>query len=152
MEKPFFVTLADADADRMIASLEKTGKQLIINWPLRWYASHVTTKRLVDEGMIGEVIQVHYYDGNRGLLRHLADKVVVPEEIANELKASSWFYQKQNGGGSLLDYLGYGVTLGTWYMNGKAPVEVTAMLDQPDGLEVDEHCITIAAMTFQTAD
>ncbi|MHB1155389.1 MAG: Gfo/Idh/MocA family protein [Phycisphaerales bacterium] len=141
MEKPFAATLADAD--RMIAALKKTGRQLIINWPLRWYPSHVTAKRLVDEGAIGEVIQVHYYDGNRGPLRHIADKVAVPEQIANSHKSQSWWYRKQFGGGSLLDYLGYGVTLGTWYMNGRAPVEVTSMVDAPEGLEVDEHSITI---------
>jgi len=141
VEKPFAASLADAD--RMIAALKKTGRQLIINWPLRWYPSHVTAKRLVDEGVIGEVLQVHYYDGNRGPLRHLADKVEIPENIANEKKASSWWYKKSAGGGSLLDYLGYGTTLGTWYMNGRAPVEVTAMVDSPAGLEVDEHSITI---------
>ena len=47
------------------------------------------------------------------------------------------------GGGSLLDYLGYGATLGTWFMNGEAPIEVTAVVDQPRGLEVDEHSTTI---------
>lgn len=141
VEKPFSATLADAD--RMIGALKQTGKQLIINWPLRWYPAHVTAKRLVDEGAIGEMLQVHYYDGNRGPLRHVADKVVVPEDIANDYKAQSWWYKKEFGGGSLLDYLGYGVTLGTWYMNGKAPVEVTTMVDTPEGLEVDEHSITI---------
>src|SRR5947209_5945873 len=35
MEKPFAATLADAD--RMIAAMARTGKQLAINWPLRWY-------------------------------------------------------------------------------------------------------------------
>ncbi|MEX0776860.1 MAG: Gfo/Idh/MocA family oxidoreductase [Phycisphaeraceae bacterium] len=141
MEKPFSATLPDAD--RMIAALAKTGKQLIINWPLRWYPSHVTAKRLVDEGVIGDLLQVHYYDGNRGPLRHVADKIVVPEAVANTHKAQSWWYKKEFGGGSLLDYLGYGVTLGTWYMNGRAPVEVTTMVDRPEGLEVDEHSITI---------
>lgn len=141
VEKPFAAT--GAEADRMIAALGRTGKQLIINWPLRWVASHVTAKRLADEGAIGEIIQVHYYNGNRGPLRHLADKVVVPEQIANSQKAQSWWYQKEFGGGSQLDYLGYGTTLGTWYMNGRAPVEVTAMVDKPVGLAVDEHSITI---------
>src|SRR5205814_10346873 len=47
------------------------------------------------------------------------------------------------GGGSLLDYLGYGVTLGTWFHGGREPSEVTAVVDQPAGLEVDEHSITI---------
>ena len=29
-------------------------------------------------------------------------------------------------------------------MNGRAPLEVTAVVDQPTGLEVDEHCIVVA--------
>ncbi len=142
VEKPFAATLAEAD--RMIAALAKTGKQLAINWPLRWYPSHVTAKRLGDEGVIGEVVQVHYYDGNRGPMRHVADKVEIDDEEASRRKSSSWFYQKDKGGGSMLDYLGYGVTLGTWYLNGKSPIEVTAAVDQPRGLDVDEHSITVA--------
>jgi glucose-fructose oxidoreductase len=142
MEKPFAANLADAD--RMIATMTKAGKQLAINWPLRWYPSHVTAKRLLDEGTIGDLIEVHYYDGNRGPMRHLADKVEVSEEQANREKSKSWFYRKSEGGGSLQDYLGYGVTLGTWFQGGRAPIEVTAVVDQSPGLEVDEHSITIA--------
>jgi glucose-fructose oxidoreductase len=140
MEKPFAATLADADT--MIAAMADTGKELIINWPLRWYPSHVTAKRLIDEGKIGEVIEVHYYDGNRGPLWHGADKVVTTPTA--EAKAASWFYKKSAGGGSLLDYLGYGTTLGTWFMNGRKPIAVTAVTDRPAGLEVDEHAIVIA--------
>lgn len=142
VEKPFAATLADAD--RMIRAVEATGKTLAINWPLAWYPPHVTTKRLIDEGAIGSVVEVHYYDGNRGPTRHLADKVEVSPEEAQRLKRESWFYQKDQGGGSLLDYLGYGVTLGTWYHGGDAPLEVTTMVDQPPGLEVDEHSVTVA--------
>jgi predicted dehydrogenase len=141
MEKPFAGSLAEAD--RMIDAMKDTGKQLAINWPLRWYPPHVTSKHLVDEGIIGEVIEVHYYDGNRGPLYHMADKVETDDEF-RAAKNESWFYQKDAGGGSLLDYLGYGVTLGTWYHGGKAPIEVTAVTDDPTGLEVDEHSITIA--------
>src|SRR6185437_4481705 len=114
------------------------------NWPLRWYPSHVTAKRLCDERAIGTVLQVHYYDGNRGPMRHAMDKVEFTEEQAARQKSGSWFYRRDKGGGSMLDYLGYGTTLGTWYLNGKAPLEVTAVVDQPPGLEVDEHSITIA--------
>jgi len=141
MEKPFAGSLAEAD--RMIDAMEGTGKELAINWPLRWYPPHVTSKHLVDEGAIGEVIEVHYYDGNRGPLYHMADKVETDDEF-RAAKNESWFYQKDAGGGSLLDYLGYGVTLGTWYHGGKAPSEVTAVTDDPTGLEVDEHSITVA--------
>jgi len=142
MEKPFAATLADAD--RMIAAVARTGKTLAINWPLRWYPSHVTAKRLIDEGAIGEVIEIHYYDGNRGPLYHVADKRVVSDEVVNAEKPRSWWYKKSAGGGSLLDYLGYGTTLGTWFMNGRSPIEVTCTIDQPAGLEVDEHSVTVA--------
>jgi len=142
VEKPFAATLADAD--RMIRAVEATGQTLLINWPLAWYPPHVTSKRLVDEGVIGRVIEVHYYDGNRGPTQHLADKEEVSPEEAQRRKRESWFYQKEQGGGSLLDYLGYGVTLGTWYHGGQAPIEVTTVVDEPAGLEVDEHSITVA--------
>ena len=141
LEKPFAASLADAD--RMLAATAKAGTRLAINWPLRWYPSHVTTKRLIDEEVIGEVREVHFYDGNRGPLYHRADKVVVSDEDVRREKPSSWWYKRAAGGGSLLDYLGYGATLGTWFLNGEAPIEVTSVVDQPEGLEVDEHSITI---------
>jgi len=141
LEKPFAASLADAD--RILAAVKKSGVRLAINWPLRWYPAHVTTKRLIDEGAIGEILEVHFYDGNRGPLFHRADKVIVSEDEVRREKPKSWWYSKAAGGGSLLDYLGYGATLGTWFLNGEAPLEVTAIVDQPDGLEVDEHSITV---------
>lgn len=142
MEKPFAATLAEADA--MIVAMSGTGKQLAINWPLVWCASHRKAKTLVDEGVVGEVIEVHYYDGNRGPLWHVADKEDTTAEYVEREKPNTWFYKKSHGGGSLLDYLGYGTTLGTWYHGGKAPVEVTSTAYLPEGLEVDEHSVTVA--------
>jgi len=117
LEKPFAASLADAD--RILAAVKKAGVRLAVNWPLRWYPSHVTTKRLIDEGVIGDMIEVHFYDGNRGPLYHRADKVTVSDEEVRREKPNSWWYSKASGGGSLLDYLGYGATLGTWFMNGE---------------------------------
>lgn len=142
VEKPMAASLMDAD--RMIQAVRATGKTLVINWPLAWYPPHITTKRLINEGVIGTVREVHYYDGNRGPLRHVADKKETTAEEAARQKSESWWYQKEAGGGSLLDYLGYGVTLGTWFHNGRAPLEVTTVVDESPGLEVDEHSITVA--------
>lgn len=141
VEKPFAATAGDAR--RMIAAMEGTGKHLAINWPLRWVESHVTAKRLIDEGLIGALREVHFYDGNRGPLYHGADKEeVTPEEVERQ-KLGAWWYKKASGGGSLLDYLGYGATLGTWYMDGKAPLEVTCTVDETPGIEVDQHAIAV---------
>lgn len=141
LEKPFASTLEEAD--QIIQSMHRHNKYLMVNWPLAWVASHVTAKRIIDEGQIGSVTEVHYYDGNRGPLWHRADKVETTLEEVNQEKASSWFYKKEAGGGSLLDYLGYGATLGTWYHDGRKPLEVLSIIDDCAGLEVDEHSITI---------
>jgi predicted dehydrogenase len=141
VEKPFAASVADAR--RMIAAMQPTGKLLAINWPLRWVPSHVTAKRLIDQGTIGDLTEVHFYDGNRGPLYHLADKIEVSPAEVEAQKPNSWWYKRSSGGGSLLDYLGYGATLGTWYMNGKAPIEVNCTIDQTPGIEVDQHSITV---------
>jgi glucose-fructose oxidoreductase len=140
VEKPFAATLSQAD--RMIAAARKARRLLAINWPLRWVPGHVTMHRLLHEGRIGALQEVHSYGGNRGPLWHSADKIETTPTPA--MKRKSWFYKARRGGGSLLDYLGYGTTLGTWYHDGRKPIEVTAVVDQSRGLEVDEHSVTIA--------
>lgn len=146
LEKPMAASLEDAD--RIITACARSKVKLAINWPMVWVPSHRTAKRLVDEGRIGNLIEVHYYDGNRGPLWHTAGKLeLTAEDVARE-KPSSWFYSREQGGGSLLDYLGYGVTLGSWFLQGRVPLEVTCVCDEPLGLEVDEHSITIARYEF----
>jgi glucose-fructose oxidoreductase len=141
VEKPFAASLKEADA--MVKAMPKE-KTLMINWPLQWAASHRKASELVTSGAIGHVLNVWHFGGNRGPLWHGADK---EEKTAGQVameKPNSWFYKKAHGGGSLLDYLGYGTTLGTWYQGGRRPLKVTAVVDQPSGLEVDEHSIVIA--------
>jgi len=140
VEKPFAASLTEAD--RMIAAAKKNKVMMAINWPLRWSPVHCTAYRLLHEGRIGYLQEVHYYNGNRGPLLHAAEKVEV--KPTPEMKRKSWFYKKEEGGGSMLDYLGYGTTLGTWFHDGRKPLEITAIVDQPKSLEVDEHSITIA--------
>ena len=108
---------------------------MAINWPLAWVESHLTAKRLIEEGVIGHLREVNFHDGNRGPLFHLADKIEVSPEEVERQKPSSWWYKRAAGGGSLLDYLGYGATLGTWYMNGEAPLEITSTTDYRKALK-----------------
>lgn len=142
LEKPFAASLDEAD--RMVHAMERAGAPFAINWPLAWYPPHVTAMRLIQDGTIGTVTHVNYYDGNRGPLFHLEDKRETTDAFRAEQKRTSWFYKRDEGGGSLLDYLGYGATLGTWFLGGRAPLEVTCVAHVPEGLEVDEHSITVA--------
>jgi predicted dehydrogenase len=97
VEKPFAANAADAR--RMMKAMEGTGKIMAINWPLAWVESHLTAKRLINEGMIGALREVHFYDGNRGPLYHLADKVEVSPEEVERQKPDSWWYKAASGGG-----------------------------------------------------
>ncbi|RJT01479.1 Gfo/Idh/MocA family protein [Halococcus sp. IIIV-5B] len=150
LEKPFATSVADAE--RMLEAVDEAGVRLAVNWPLAWYPPHRTTKRLIDEGEIGEVVEIHYYDGNKGSGRfeqveysdsgelHFAGGD--QEDVASAAK--TWWHQADRGGGSLYDYLGYGVTLGTWFRDGELPNEVTTDTYLPDWSPVDTHSITIA--------
>jgi predicted dehydrogenase len=142
VEKPFATSLAEAD--RMIQAMSGTGRQLAINWPLAWFPCHRKCHEVITSGLIGDVIEVHFYDGNRGPLWHGADKIEHEPDAA--AKDASWFYRAERGGGSLLDYLGYGTTLATWFNGGQKPLEVMTMWDHRAGgpLEVDEHSVTVA--------
>jgi glucose-fructose oxidoreductase len=141
MEKPFAASLKEADA--MVKAMPKD-RTLMINWPLQWVRAHRRAYELIEAGVIGEVINVWHFGGNRGPLWHGADKVEKNAAQVAAEKRQSWFYKKAHGGGSLLDYLGYGTTLGTWYQGGRRPLEVTAVVDEPPGLEVDEQSIVVA--------
>ncbi|MFZ9683353.1 MAG: Gfo/Idh/MocA family protein, partial [Cephaloticoccus sp.] len=139
-------------ADRMIAAMKKARKRLAINWPLAWYPPHVTAHRLIREGVIGELQEVHFYDGNRGPIQDHGNLAAPEPSLA--AKKASWFYDR-TGGGSLIDYLGYGATLGTWFFDGKKPSEITAVTGGAKGAPVDEQSVTIARYgewlsTFQT--
>ena len=141
VEKPFAASVADAR--QMITAMQPTGKILAINWPLAWVESHMMAKKVIASGAIGKLIEIHSYGGNRGPLYHLADKIEVSPQEVERLKPQSWWYKRASGGGSLLDYLGYGATFGTWYRDGEAPIEITCTTDQTAGLEVDQHSITV---------
>ena len=99
VEKPFAAS-AD-DARRMIAAMEGTGRQMAINWPLAWVESHRTARRLIEEGAIGRLREVHSYGGNRGPLYHLAGKEEVTEDEVARQKPGSWWYSRRLGRGQL---------------------------------------------------
>jgi predicted dehydrogenase len=142
LEKPFATSLEDADA--MIKEAHAAGVALTVNWPLAWYPSHRTARRLILAGAIGAVTEVHYYDGNRGPLHHGHDKVAVAGAEDPAAMGATWWYARDSGGGSLLDYLGYGATLATWFRDGELPRSIQAATHVPPGLEVDEQSVVIA--------
>lgn len=124
IEKPLSVTLEDAD--RMVDAMADADGQLFVNWPAAWDAERHTLRRLVTEGVVGDVVEVQYYGGNAG---------APPDD--------SWFYDPEDGGGSMLDYLGYGATFSTWLRGGELPETVTAESYTPEDEPVDVQSVTV---------
>ena len=153
LEKPFAAGIGDAHA--MVAAARAGSVQLGINWPLAWYPVHRTAQRLIADGAIGAVTEVHYYDGNRGPLFHTHGKREIDPAAVAATKAATWWYDAAQGGGSLRDYLGYGTTLATWFRDGELPSEISAHVHRAPGDDVDEQAVVVASYpaglsTFQT--
>ncbi|WP_436935180.1 Gfo/Idh/MocA family protein [Halovenus marina] len=158
LEKPFATSVEECE--RAMDAMDGSAGELAVNWPLAWYPTHRTAKRLVDEGRIGELIEVHYYNGNRGGQRFTEVEYGDEGEMhfmgdldgggpienveARDRGDRAWWHDPEKGGGSLIDYLGYGTTLGTWFRGGELPVSVTADAFYPDHMDVDTHCIAVA--------
>jgi len=138
MEKPFAGSLSEADA--MAAAMKPTGKLLTVNWPLVWFAGQQTAHRLIQEGVIGEVLEFHHDGGNRGPLYHGADKI--DKEPTAAEKAASWFYSKALGG-SLRDYMGYGTSTRHLAPGQSQATGSHLHLGHPEGIEVDEHAVAV---------
>jgi len=128
IEKPLAMSLADAD--RMLSAVDDD-QLFVVNWPVAWDPVTHTLKRLVSEGAIGDPIEIQYYGGN-----------------AAAPPVGSWFYDPAAGGGSLLDYLGYGATFSTWFRGGTLPETVNTETYVPEDLEVDVQ----SASTCRFAD
>ena len=153
LEKPFAHDLAAADA--MIDAVTSRGRELTINWPLTWYPAHRTLRRLIAEGVARP-------RGRAALLRR-EPRAALPRarQAGDRPRGGAGADGRQlvvparPGRRSMLDYLGYGTTLATWFLDGEAPLEVTATQFVPDGLEVDTHSLVAARYaaglsTFQT--
>jgi glucose-fructose oxidoreductase len=123
----------------MLDAMADTGNLFLLNWPVMWDPVKHELRRLVADGTIGDVVEVQYYGGNAG----------APP-------ADSWFYDRDAGGGSMLDYLGYGATFSTWFRGGELPQSITADAYVPEDLDVDVQSSTIARFedglsAFQTS-
>lgn len=158
LEKPFAASVEGCD--RAIDAMGGTSQPLAVNWPMAWYPTHRTSKRLIDDGRIGDVLEVHYYGGNRGGQRftevsfgeggemHFSGDLDGGGPVENveprDRDERAWWLYPEYGGGSLTDYIGYGTTLGTWFRDGEMPVSVTADTYTPSHMDVDTHCIAVA--------
>jgi len=105
LEKPMALTMEEAK--RMYRAHKRSKGELIINWPIAWFASFRKVKELAESGAVGNILRVQYRSPSTRGPYKLND--YTPEELSK-----LWWYQREKGGGSICDYAGYGCVLTTW--------------------------------------
>lgn len=116
IEKPMAMNYEDGL--RMYKAYQKSDAVFCINWPVAWFESFRKVKELVDAGEVGEVLRVHYRSpATLGPYSH--DFGAMSAEEIEKYKDLFW-YNHNRGGGSSLDYGGYGCTLATWILGKQA--------------------------------
>lgn len=127
VEKPMATSLSGAL--QMVRAVQAAGTEMVINWPVVWFGAFRKAKELIDEGVIGRVLQVKHRAAHTGPLGPGAAHTGVSEEAAlltGPERAASWWHQVATGGGAMLDFCSYGPMLSRWYI-GEQAVEAIGM-------------------------
>jgi len=123
-EKPMAMNYSDAK--RMADTAKANGAHIITNWPIAWFPSFNYAKKLADDGAVGKIMRVVYRSpATWGPYSYGKEGVVPPIEWLNK----TWWYRKECGGGSILDYACYGTILATHFF-GKKPLRVSGIAKQ----------------------
>lgn len=118
VEKPLAL---DAEQARAIAALaEKHGIHVLTNYETTWYPSVQQTRRVVQDGAVGDIRKMIARDGHQG-----------PKELGAGEEFLAWLTDPdRNGGGAIIDFGCYGANLMTWLMDNERPESVLAVTQQ----------------------
>ena len=140
-EKPMATTLADCEA--MVDCAKKNGKFLMIGHNQRLAKAHMEAKRLIDEGLIGNIISFRTSFGHGG-----------PETWAIKPGKDTWFFDKSKAAMGVMADLGVHKTDLIQYLTGQRVVRTTARLvtldkrgEDGELIGVDDNAVCIYEMS-----
>ena len=146
VEKPMASGLSDAL--HMARTARAAGTKILIHWYMPFAAAMRKAKALLDQGAIGDVLQLNMRAAHAGPLapgvRHPGPNIECAPMSGQELGAT-WWYQKAAGGGATIDFCSYGAILARWLIGQKA-ISATGMcanLNSPWG-DVDDNGAIVA--------
>ena len=138
-EKPMAVTLAECES--MVAAAERNGKHLMIGHNMRFNPVHRKARKLLESGIIGDVITFRSVFGNSG-----------PEGWSPDRDA--WFFDKNKAAMGALSDMGIHKVDLLQYLLGQKVIETTAKvvtLNKRDNdgklISVDDNALCILKMS-----
>ncbi len=144
VEKPMAASLRDAR--RMIRAADAAGIKVLIHWYMPFSPLMQRAKALLDEGAIGQILEVRMRAAHAGPLapgvKHPGPNIESVAMTGPEL-GSTWWYQAAAGGGAMIDFCSYGACISRWLI-GEQPLAVTGMsanLNSPWGKADDNGTI-----------
>ena len=140
-EKPMATTLADCEA--MVEAAKKNGKYLMIGHNQRLAKAHATARKLIVDGLIGDIITFRTTFGHGG-----------PETWSVDPGKNTWFFDKSRAAMGAMADLGIHKTDLIQFLTGQRVVRTTARvttLDKRDAngnlIGVDDNAICIYEMS-----
>lgn len=151
VEKPMAASLSDAL--RMARAVQAAGTELVVNWPLTWSPAARKAKALIDDGVIGRVLEVKWRAGHTGPLGPSAAHQGVDqtaEPMSGPERAATWWHQSAAGGGAMLDFCCYGALVSYWYI-GKPAVGALGLKANLDSHWGDAEDNAVVVVRFPDA-
>ncbi|MDE2830148.1 MAG: Gfo/Idh/MocA family oxidoreductase [Gemmatimonadota bacterium] len=145
VEKPMAMSMSDAL--QMARACEAAGVTMAVNWPITWRPAARKAKELIDQGVIGRVLEVRWRGGHRGPLGAGVSHAGVSggAEAMNERElGATWWHRASDGGGAMLDFCSYGALVARWYIGepGVSAIGMRANLNSPWG-DADDNGVMI---------
>lgn len=134
-EKPMAVTLEECEA--MVQAAKESGKFLMIAHNQRLAKAHVYAKKLIDEGLIGNIVSFRTTFGHGG-----------PETWSINPGKNTWFFDKSKAAMGAMADLGVHKTDLIHYLTGQRVVRTTARLATLDKRGEDGQLIGVDDNAF----
>lgn len=136
LEKPFTATLQQAD--RILIEAQKAGTHLMINWPNAWNPNYHHALRLAQSGDIGQIWHVRHHSSHQG-----------PREMGVSEYFAQWLYDRDLGGGALMDYCCYGANICSYLLGRPGSVTGVAGRFVKQDIPVDDNAVLV--LKYDTA-
>jgi len=107
----------------MARAAQAANIDVVVNWPLTWSPAARKAKVLLDDGVIGRLLEVKWRGGHLGPLGYGVSHPGVKEgagPMSGVERGATWWHQQATGGGAMLDYCCYGSMVARWYIGEQA--------------------------------
>ncbi|NLO83010.1 MAG: Gfo/Idh/MocA family oxidoreductase [Clostridiales bacterium] len=119
------MALTVEECNRISEAVRKAGVKFCISFPARTAPQNLYAKKLIDEGILGDITLVRIRNGHDGSLR--------------DWLPDYWYDEKMAGGGAMMDLGCHPMYLASWFL-GK-PARITSMYNYFTGRAVEDNAV-----------